>query len=190
MAGYRGEQHETLSTITILILLKYMNAYETAGNTDKADTPEVSLPTSPACGKGLTRRFHGARFPASGTPPGLIARHKAGQPTVARAHGVLRRLRIVKGVSRLTANHPPLTIARSVPETRVLCSTGHSRLRGARPSPDGETIVLIQGIQDQIETSARSHKATRAGYTVANSTLSKVRNSSWMAAKPIELFLT
>ncbi len=30
----------------------------------KTDGPEVSLLTSPACGRDLTRRFHGAHFPA------------------------------------------------------------------------------------------------------------------------------
>ena len=39
----------------------------------KADDPEVFLPTSPACGRDLARRFHGARSPA----PGSRTRHHA-----------------------------------------------------------------------------------------------------------------
>ena len=34
----------------------------------KADGPEVSLLTSPACGRDVTRRFHGAPFLAPGDP--------------------------------------------------------------------------------------------------------------------------
>ena len=51
----------------------------------KTDGPEVFLLTSPACGRDLTRRFHGARSPASGsrTRPHAFA-HGTSCPSLVR----------------------------------------------------------------------------------------------------------
>src|SRR3954452_490733 len=44
----------------------------------KTVDPEAPLPASPVCDRDSTRRFHGARFPASGFPTGFTSRHTAG----------------------------------------------------------------------------------------------------------------
>src|SRR6201993_172760 len=55
------------------------------------------------------------------------------EPVVCAAfalrYSFLCRVRIFSGVTRLIANHPPLTVFESAPEVRALCSAGIARPR-------------------------------------------------------------
>ena len=77
-------------------------------------------------------------FPASGFPIGFTMEHtdkKIGCKRVLRSmfpvlHSLIQQPRtapVVDGVARLIANHLSLTLVKSTPEVRVLCSTGITR---------------------------------------------------------------